>query len=108
VKRGDVPLTRDQLQVAYRQLFRPGWPATLEDVLLDPLRGPLVKGMARSMSRAAFRLQMVQHRLPTAPVPTTPTAPPAKQGQFVARGGRWSNNQPIFDVRKAAANDLKD
>jgi hypothetical protein len=108
MSRVDTPLTQDQLQLAYRQLYRPGWPATLEDVLADPLRGNLVRGMARSLSRAAFRMPLASHGLPTAPVPPTPTAPPPKQGQWLATGGRWRNSQAPFDARKAAANDLED
>jgi hypothetical protein len=108
MKRNEAPLTHDQLQTAYRELYRPGWPATLEAVLLDPLRGNLVRGMARSRSRAAFRLPPTHHTLPTAPVPATPTEPPRKQGQWLPAGGRWRNSQPTFDARKAAANDLED
>lgn len=95
--KGEAPLTAEQLQLGLRQLWRPGWPRDLKDVLADPVRGQLVRAMARCLSRK----QPTAGNTPPArraPVPPTPTAPPIrKQGA----------QRPVltFDAKRAAAND---
>lgn len=89
--RPEPALTREQLLLAFNRLHRPGWPASLDEALAHPLRGPAVLGLARCLVREAARR----------PAPVRPTRPPAMV--LRATGG-----QPRFDARRAAANDLKD
>lgn len=99
MKRGETELTTEQLEMARRHLARPGWPPTLEMTLADPLRAPLVRGLARSFSRGGMSsgprwVPPTPHHAP--PVPVTQTEPPKPR------------LAPRFDARKAAANDLQD
>lgn len=131
-RRAEAPVTEEQLRLALRQLWRPGWPDDLAAVLAHPVRGKCVRGMARQLSRARPVAPTPLPRLgdPQAAVPPTPPAPEqrAKAGPGVywprkaqdtanTRGvpaarrvlhqrsiGSW----PPFDARRAAANDLGD
>lgn len=88
----EPPLTEELLGQAMRRLQRPGWPATLPEVLADPLRAPIVRGLARSLQRQQT-MRAVQGSVP-APrhAPTTAVRP----------------QRPTFDPKKAAANDRDD
>jgi hypothetical protein len=44
-------VTPEQLQMAYRQLWRPHWPATLEACLRHPLHSRCIRLQARLLSR---------------------------------------------------------
>lgn len=88
----EPPLTEDQLAKAWRHLRRPGWPPTLEEVLQHPLRGNLVRGLARSFGRDPHQPGRPHHThgLPTAAaVPATPDQKPAKPPM-----GRHAKPQP--------------
>lgn len=97
-----APLTPEQLQLAFRHLWRPGWPAVLEDALLDQRIDGLVRGYARSLNRAQATAFARPPRTPAhaAPVPPTPTAPPNLR--------RTVGPRVRFDARRAAANDRDD
>lgn len=131
-RRTEPPVTDEQLRLALRQLWRPGWPDDLAAVLAHPVRGKCVRGMARQISRARPVAPVPVPRLgdPRAAVPPTPAAPaprskpgpgmywprraqdmaaappvPAARRVLHQRGiGAW----PPFDARRAAANDLGD
>lgn len=102
MKRGETELTQEQLMLAFRQLKRPGWPATLDEALADRTRGQLLRGLARQFCREG-RPAAVSYRPPTPagapPVPPTQLAPPAR---------RQLRSGPRFDPRRAAANDFDD
>jgi hypothetical protein len=102
MKPGDEsPLTDAQLRLGLRQLWRPGWPDDLATVLQDPVRGNLVRGMARQLSRASATAAPRRTSLPSAPVPATPSEAPRRLPMS-------GTKRPHFDARKAAANDLDD
>jgi hypothetical protein len=105
--RGEAPLTREQLQLSYRHLCRPGWPDTLEGALAQPIAAAAIKGLARQLDRAPFSAG--SRDVPRAfarpvgpPLPATPTQPPRLKP---ATKASW---QPTFDARRAAANDRDD
>ena len=102
MKRGETELTQEQLMLAFRQLKRPDWPHTLEGVLADPVRGRLLRGLARQFCREGR---------PTAPAyrpPTPPGAPPVPPTQLAPPTRRQLRSGPRFDPRRAAANDFDD
>ncbi len=116
--------TTEQLELALRQLWRPGYPRTLADALEHPTFGHCVRGLARNLGRAAPPAAPV-HRLPTHPVPATPQQPPAQARQrrpgvpsdrSLAAGGsqaelgRWTRSRDPgwIDRKRAAANDFDD
>lgn len=116
MKRGETELTLEQLQLAWRHLHRPGWPATLEATLQDPRRNGCVRGLARQLSRVPFNAASrgPAHSLPSMPAPPTQTEP-LSQRKVAARLhgpdklGFWPTRMPnAFDAKRAAANDLKD
>lgn len=109
--------TAEQLQIAFRELWRPGRPDTVEKMLLHPTLGICLRGIARARTRVLTRnaghqpVQGFSHQA----VPATPTAPP--QRPKLARGApaerpaylhRAAATTPRFDARKAAANDRDD
>lgn len=114
-----APPTTDQLELALRQLWRPGYPRTLDEALAHPTFGHCVRGLARNLGRASAPATR-PHRLPTAPVPPTPTHEPSRPrrppvgamapGEAQARLGTWKRAlQPGWiDRKRAAANDLDD
>jgi hypothetical protein len=111
--------TTEQLELALRQLWRPGYPRTLAEALAHPTLGTCVKGLAGNLSRRGQNAHK-PHRLPTPPVPPTPTQEPARtrrlpvgslaSGEAQARLGTWKRSvQPGWiDRKRAAANDLDD
>lgn len=91
--------TEEQLRLALRQLWRPGWPATLEAVLAHHTYAVCVRGLARNLGRAATR----RAAWAAAAAPALPhTTPPLR-----AKAQAPRQPQP-FDARKAAANDRDD
>lgn len=104
MKPGETELTEEQLQLAFRQLRRPGWPATLEAALQDPLRCPCIRGLARQMSRTKFNTgaRPVPTPMGAPPVPPTPLQPPARR-QNVPMPTR--TRRPVVDGKRLAAND---
>lgn len=103
MKRGELPLTPEQLQAAFRHLRRPNHgPQTLEAALEHPTIRPGLLGLARQLLREG-RPAAPTYRPPTPrgapPVPPTQLAPPSRQQ---LRKG------PRFDPRRAAANDFDD
>lgn len=82
--------TREQLQLAYRHLCRPGWPETLDAALQDRRISGLVRGLARSLNRVKAAQVVPQARYAWMPAAIRPML---------------SHEQPHFDARKAAAND---
>lgn len=130
----EAPLTDEQLRLAYRQLRRPGWPDTLDAALADPLRAPLIRGLARSLSRVGMdrsggaapvpqppapapEAVQASARPPAAPAPApaparrpatradTPSAAPAAPW----RHPRWPfAGAPGPDRKRLAANDRDD
>lgn len=103
MKRPEPELTPAQLQAAWRHMRRPGWPATVEEALRDPILGPGLRGTARAFSREARPAPASTYRPPTPagapPLPATPSHAP---------GRRLARNGPRFDARRAAANDFDD
>lgn len=118
-RRNEPALTEEQLRLAMRHLWRPGWPDDMAAVLKDPQRGPCVRGLARQFLRerppvAAPRLSSLPPPHACPPVPPTPTAPPPsnrhRRGPAVDSPdtlGAWPRRR-AFDARRAAANDFDD
>lgn len=83
------PLSEEQIGLALRHLWRPGWPAAREDCLRDPICGPLIRALAYRLRRGAWvahrDMQAAQAKTASAPLPTL-----------------------TFDSRRAAANDHDD
>lgn len=112
-------LTTEQLELALRHLRRPGTPQTLEAALAHPTFGHCVKGLARTLSRRPMPAHK-PHRLPTAPVPPTPTQESARtrrlpvgslaSGEAQAQLGTWKRTKQLgwIDRKRAAANDFDD
>jgi hypothetical protein len=113
------PPTTEQLELALRHLWRPGYPRTLAEALEHPTFGPCVKGLAGNLSRRSPQAHK-PHRLPVAPVPATPTEEPARtrrkpvgslaSGEAASQLGTWKrlNHPGWIDRKRAAANDLDD
>lgn len=100
--------SREQLQLAFRQLRRPsGWPASLDAALQHPVYGICLRAMARTMGRPKWVGHPVAPSLPTAPVPPTPTAVPAKSAA-PAPIPRKRRGKRSVDLKRAAANDRDD
>lgn len=106
--------TREQLQLAYRQLAHPArWPRTLDQALAHPTLGICLRALARQMGRAAWRATPAAPSLPRGPVPPTPTQPPQRQHSRAPGTGRidetWPPRRtPGVDRKRAAANDRDD
>lgn len=109
MKPGEAPLTREQLQLAFRHLRRPGWPHDLDAALAHPLRGPCIRGLARNLSRAPFNAGVQRpHSLPVCaapPVPLPPDKRPAPRVHDGSKLGVWSKPRGV-DRKRAAANDF--
>lgn len=106
-------LTPEQLQLAYRQLSRPGrWPPTLEQALAHPTLGICLRALARQLSRPRWTGSPVAPTMPAGYVPTTPTEPPPRKAQ--RPGGAAHSPQHLewrrrgIDLKRAAANDRDD
>ncbi len=85
--------TKEQLQLAFRHLARPGWPTTLEEALQDRRVGGLVRGLARSLNRVKATALPAQPQPAWAPAAIRP---------------RLSHEAERFDAKRAAANDRED
>lgn len=69
--------TREQQQLAYSHMARPGWPPTLEAALAIYSYRTAINGLARRLHRPAFGQRTGPgHTLPKLPAPPTPTEPP--------------------------------
>lgn len=100
--------TREQLQLAFRQLRRPsGWPASLDAALQHPVYGICLRAMARNLGRPAWLSQPVAPSLPRGFVPPTPTVPPLRQQPARPRTelGAWPARRGGHDCKKLCAND---
>lgn len=124
-------LTREQLYLAYRDLYTPLWPATVEEALRDDGRCIAIVRVAARRARVSSCVAHTPHRLPRLPAPPTPQqhelvgrnahgrsayslakGPPTELGSWPAPlpmpTPRRRNTRPAFDPKKAAANDLDD
>lgn len=99
-------LTREQLELGFRQVRRHGWPPTLDAAMQDHTHAQLIRCMARNLSRQRPTAPAnAPRRLEGAPpVPPTPSSPPAPASQ--RRGLALPRLR--FDPRRAAANDRDD
>ena len=100
MKRLQETVTDEQLQMAFRHLARPGWPATLEAPLAHPILSICLRALAINVRRGGVGGgPTYQAPTPTGapPVPLTPVQPPVK--------ARPRLRGPTFDARRAAAND---
>jgi hypothetical protein len=104
-KRHPAQSTQEQLTLALRQLWRPGWPADLAAALAHPLYGTCVRGLARNLRRPPVTATPVPrlgavHWAPPTPTPNDSTARTAAGRRFPPLG--------TFDAKRAAANDRDD
>lgn len=123
--------TREQLHMAYRDLYRPSWPATLDAALQSHPHSVALHQVAKRYGRPALAAH-APHGLPRLPAPPTPglreLTGPLKHGRSpysLATGpmtelSRWPGHpnskaqrqaagaRAPFDGKKAAANDLDD
>lgn len=120
----------DQLRMAYRQLYTPLWPRTLEAALASHAHCVAITQVARRMSRPQQEAHSM-HNLPKLAAPQTPglreLTGVLKHGRSpysIATGANtdltsWRGSSPknmmaaprartYFDPKKAAANDLDD
>lgn len=130
--------TREQLQLAFNNQWRQGWPNTLDeamagDTLRDYARRTCIVGAARNLNRRATAGR-VAHSLPQLPAPPVQPPPPPTGARKYGRSeysivkgpataltafarpnplGMLARpgstaTTPRFDARKAAANDRDD
>ena len=121
--------TTEQLSLAFRELWRQGWPSTLEAALQQHHLRICITGLARQRQRKPLQAWR-PHSLPRLPAPPTPAGigkPANGRSEYsLATGpktdlGSWRGSSPksmmpgapnikrtYFDVRRAAANDLDD
>ena len=92
--------TPEQLALALRQLWRPGWPADLEATLHHPIYGTCLRGLARNMRRPPMVAKPVPMLGTVHQAPPTPTEAPAR-----TQRGCWRIPAGAFDAKRAAAND---
>lgn len=112
-------LTRDQLQMAYRHLARPGWPNSLDEALRVYSYATAIRGLARNFGRR--RWHAVTGRpssLPCGPVPPTPSADElmtytrrpigsiARSPAAPLAGWPAAAQRGAHDCKRAAANDI--
>jgi hypothetical protein len=101
--------TREQLQLAYRQLARPDrWPRTLDAALAHPTFGICLRALARQLGRPAwFSAGSAPANAVQPPIPPNPPAPRPRPASRInetwppRRGGG-------VDLKRAAANDRDD
>lgn len=108
-------ITREQLQLAYRHLARPGWPDSLDAALLVYSYATAIRGLARDLGRGYWHAGNGRpHTLPTAPVPPTPCEPFPGHGRPLGSIARPRSQLGTFptpaqrgahDCKRAAAND---
>lgn len=78
--------TAEQLQLAYRQLWRYGWPSTFDEAMARHSFATAIRAVALGLNRPAWAGRVAQpSRLPCGPIPPTPTE---AQIQQQARPGR--------------------
>ena len=66
--------TDEQLLLAYRQLWRYGWPSTFADAMKSHAYSTAIRAVAAGLNRPAWAGRVAQpSRLPCGPVPPTPT-----------------------------------
>ena len=106
--------TREQLQLAYRHMARPGWPDTLDAALRIHGHRVAIYGLARSLGRADVARTAYRHTLPRGPVPPTPTQADLQHATRRPTGSianarpvtAWPKQTPgAHDCKRAAAND---
>jgi hypothetical protein len=101
--------TRQQLELAYRQLRQPNhWPKTLDAALAEPTFATCLLAMARNLGRARWTGHTAAPGLPRGPVPADPgdpTATPHPGPSLIT--SRWSARRGV-DLKRLAANDLDD
>ena len=93
--------TREQLQLAWRHLARPGWPDTLDAALAHRSYSVALHGLARQLARAPVCTPPPPRTGRVAYVPPTPTQPPQRSPAGPTKARR-------FDPKRAAANDFDD
>lgn len=75
-RRPDPTFTPEQLRLAYRHLYRPGWPSTVVDALAHPQHGAALRELAPRMARcdvmASTQLTPLQAATRALPVPADP------------------------------------
>lgn len=116
--------TQEQLALAYRQLQRPHWPATLQAALKHPTYGICVTGLARQLGRRtpAESAMRSPRKQATAALAVPPVVLPPAKTQPTPVNRRWPQRsraptmkptgpacqpQPrTVDRKRAAANDL--
>ena len=111
----------EQLALAYRELWRHGWPTTLDAALQQHHLRVCITGLARNRQRKHLAAWPA-HTLPRLPAPPTPVgvgwASNGRSEYSKAKGpatalGVWPLASPVRvqhrrDGKKAAANDLDD
>ena len=75
--------TPEQLALALRQLWRPGWPADVAAALAhpNPVYSTCVRGLARNLRRAPMKAVSVPRLGLVHQAPATPTEPPRAQAK---------------------------
>ena len=102
--------SREQLELAFRQLARPHlWPATLDQALARPHMALCLRKLAQQLGRPAWQAGQPRAVGTSAPVPHTPTAPPPRRPGSPAPNPRTalghSGKPRGVDMKRAAAND---
>lgn len=109
--------SREQLQLAYRQLAPPNrWPRTLDAALAHPVYGICLRALARQLGRPAwFSASASARPTPTTgtqatPAPAVPPNPPAPRARPASRiNETWPPRRGGgVDLKRAAANDHDD
>jgi len=94
--------TPAHLQRAHARLQRkPGWPASFDAAMQDPVRSRLISGLARGL---ALFDQLMRERREATPPPAPPAPPTLRQ--------RYPTFPPLpritFDQKRVASNDTDD
>ena len=110
--------TEEQLRLAYRKLYRPGWPLSFEAAMAHRTYLVCITGAARTLNRARWADKARRPSLPAVGLPPTPADPPnalARNGRgpySLAPGpqtqlGAWPGRLGL-DYKRLAANDRED
>lgn len=91
--------TREQLQLAYRNMCRPGMPDSLDEALKRPALRDCIYGASVRLRRAPMSATLPPKLGRIHWAPPTPTEAPSRQKTP-------GSSRPMFDHKKAAANDL--
>ena len=107
--------TREQLQMAYRQLARPDrWPRTLDAALAHPVYGICLRALARQLGRPAwFSANARPATAAGAQIASAPAVPPNPPAPRARPSSRINETWPPrrgggVDLKRAAANDRDD